>query len=112
MVPSAPHCSFQQPGDGVMPDQTVDLGISREYLEKYLTHSGLWSTPERRQRNRYVLSPSAYAVSAAQRDNLETLGRATYKAVERLQETIAAHAAAGKKKNKKTPKHHHHTPAR
>ena len=82
-----------------MPDQTVDLGISREYLEKYLTHSGLWSTPERRQRNRYVLSPSAYAVSAAQRDNLETLGRATYKAVERLQETIAAHAAAAKKTN-------------
>ena len=64
--------------------QTADMGLTRDSLESYLVRIGYWADMELRRRNAYVLSPSAYVVSARQRYDLERLSRATYAAVKQL----------------------------
>lgn len=67
-----------------MHDQCIDMGISRASLEEHLVSSGYWLGNERRRRNAYVLSPSAYAVSGQQRIQLDALARALYASIERV----------------------------
>ena len=64
--------------------QTVNLGLSREHLQMYLEATGYWGTSERRHRNAYVLSPSAYVISPEQKTQLNRLSQATFGAVCRL----------------------------
>ncbi len=64
--------------------QTVDLGISREHLDSYLDAAGYWEGAERRRRNAYVLSPSAYVISREQQVQLDRLSKTTHRAVRTL----------------------------
>lgn len=73
-----------------MHDPCIDLGITRENLEKHLARTGYWLDAERRRRNAYVLSPAAYAVSEAQHAELTTLSRALYASIERVSARLCA----------------------
>lgn len=64
--------------------QTADLGLSQEYLEKYLRECGYWANSERREQLSFNLSPSAYIASAKQENDLERLAKAAYLAVSAL----------------------------
>lgn len=70
-------------------EQTIDLGISREHLESYLEATGYWGDAERRRRNMYVLSPSAYVISPDQKAQLDRLATATFNAVRTLSKHLS-----------------------
>ncbi|MDQ5955411.1 MAG: hypothetical protein QG621_414 [Patescibacteria group bacterium] len=74
--------------------QTVDLGFGRAELENYLVACGFWADARRRTRHQYVLSPSAYALSAAQVAQMERLARSTHAAVVALNQHLCECAAA------------------
>jgi len=73
--------------------QTVNIGFSRSDLENYLIELGYWDTPEKKERHAYVLSPSAYILSASQNKELQNIARLTYQAVQNLEDylSILAH---------------------
>lgn len=62
-------------------------------LETYLRWNGYWGDGERRRRNGYTLSPSAYLASPGQEAELQRLARATYKAVGALNERLCGFAS-------------------
>ncbi len=80
--------------------QTVDLGFDRADLEMYLSQCGYWGDAEKRRRHAYVLSPSAYTMSASQAANMERLAVATGAAVSELNQHLCACA------NVKHPPHY------
>lgn len=68
--------------------QVQNIGISQEALQYELDENGYWGTLEKRKRYAYVLSPSAYVMSAPQVERLERLARITYSAVKNLSERL------------------------
>jgi hypothetical protein len=74
---------FETRGDAIV-SQMIDLGMSRDYLDDYLTGIGYWGDAHRRLRNKYVLSPSAYVASRRQTETLTSLCKRTFQAVETL----------------------------
>jgi len=73
--------------------QTRDLGASSNAMEEFLVSCGFWGNPELRERHGYVLSPSAYVLSAKQHDQVERLARTTYRAVQNLNESLCGIAS-------------------
>ncbi len=65
------------------PDRVVDMGLSNKSLKQYLIDIGYWKG-ELRQKNAYVLSPSAYALRAPEKSELNKLSIAAWNALEKL----------------------------
>lgn len=74
--------------------QTIDLGISRRYVEDHLVMTGYWDSPFEKGNRRYTLSPSAYQLSREQQTSLDRLARSTYAAVARLNTHLCTLAKA------------------
>lgn len=68
--------------------QVQNIGIKRHALEYELDENGYWGNSEREKRYAYVLSPSAYVMTAAQAERLDRLAHATYGAVKNLSERL------------------------
>ena len=71
-----------------MNKQFIDLGFNHKELEEKLVSIGLWNTPEKRKRHGYVLSPCGYLVSRRQQEELDSLAKSTYKALQVLEEVL------------------------
>ena len=61
--------------------RTIDLDGSRSRLESYLVSRGYWNTPEKRRRYAYTLSPSAYALTQPEHQELARIAARTHAAV-------------------------------
>lgn len=85
---------------GMQGANAVDLGLSRNEIEKRFVDIGYWATDEHRARYRCTLSPSAYLLSQGEQDAMQLLARTTYAAVTDLNGSLCDIAA------KKSPANH------
>ncbi len=80
-----------------MASQITDTSITRAEIETHAISSGLWATPELRQRNGYVLSPCVYVVSKDQQAALQRLAQTVYLSLGSLENALGAIAPLGQR---------------
>ncbi len=79
------------------------LQTSAESLDAYLVQTGYWSTEQRRERNKCVLSPCGFFLSGDDREKLDAMARDTHAALQQVSSDIYT-AAQSKTQSRESQK--------